>query len=150
VDGHATMALCGSDANDINPHAQELCHEGMTRLVMCDAYPFRVGQLVHPATRFRRLPSSASRSFFSAWFKVWVRPNDPALLLPKGGEWKGIPPRREGVWFEGLMMGDDGFLQERPRWRVFCSKQCSTQHTVTKDTLEARASAVVSEGRRTI
>ena len=65
MDGHATMALCGSDANDINPHAQELCHEGMTRLVMCDAYPFRVGQLVHPATRFRRLPSSASRWFFS-------------------------------------------------------------------------------------
>jgi hypothetical protein len=85
------------------------------------------------------------------WFTVWVRPNDPALLvLPKGGEWKGTPPRREGVWFEGLMMGDDGFLQERPRWRVFCSKQCSTQHTVTKDTLEARASAAVSEGRRTI
>jgi hypothetical protein len=84
------------------------------------------------------------------WFTVWVRPNDPALVLPKGGEWKRTPPRREGVWFEGLMMGDDGFLHERSKWRVTCSKPCFREHAVTKEMLELRASAAVAEGRQTI
>jgi hypothetical protein len=100
------------------------------------------------AVRCGRIRQDGSRCRFS-WFALWVS-DDGAVkeVQPRTAEWS--PDGRVGAWWEGLLVGEDGFLKEKQRWKVTCSKRCGAAYPITLETLQAKAREAVAEHRSTI
>jgi hypothetical protein len=66
---------------------------------------------------------------------MWVMANGEVVVWPAPGEWKR--GEREGVWHQGLLLGESGYLEEKGRWIVYCSLRCQAPpRLVTSSTLE--------------
>lgn len=103
------------------------------------------------AARCGRIRTDNSRCR-TRWFLLWISQLGAVEFVQPN--WERSSGRRPeggpGVWWEGLLHGPDGFLEERPRWNVRCSRHCGASYQVTQAGLEALVRDAVAEHRSTI